>query len=182
MTEEVDDHILRIRACPDYPFAALYRLLGITAVDVFVHPVEHLLNIHPDVAGPYILRFTSLEILGRLAVEVANVLRGRNKPTYTPHLDTGDHVIVINAEKVKLTGAKNEKKIYQDYSGWMGGLKEQTASVIREKHPDRLVTQAVWGMIPHNRLGRQVMTKLKVYAGKDHKHDAQQPEVLEVNA
>lgn len=122
------------------------------------------------------------KVLGRLAVEVANVLRGRNKPTYTPHLDTGDHVIVINASKVKLTGAKNEKKIYQDYSGWMGGLKEQTADVIREKHPDRLVTQAVWGMIPHNRLGREVIKKLKVYAGSDHKHDAQQPEVLEINA
>ena len=91
-------------------------------------------------------------------------------------------MIVINADKVKLTGAKNEKKIYQDYSGWMGGLKERPANAIREKHPERLITQAVWGMIPHNRLGRDIIKKLKVYAGTDHKHEAQKPEVLEINA
>ena len=120
------------------------------------------------------------KVLGRIAVEIANVLRGRNKPIYTPHLDTGDYVIVVNADKVKLTGAKNEKKIYQDYSGWMGGLSERTADVIREKDPERLVQQAVWGMIPSNRLGRKVFKKLKVYAGPDHDHAAQQPEVLDI--
>lgn len=120
------------------------------------------------------------KVLGRMAVEIANVLRGRNKPIYTPHLDTGDYVIVINADKVKLTGAKNEKKVYQDFSGWMGGLSERTADAIREKDPERLVQQAVWGMIPTNRLGRNVFKKLKVYAGPDHDHAAQQPEVLDI--
>ncbi len=120
------------------------------------------------------------KVLGRIAVEIANILRGRNKPIYTPHLDTGDFVIVVNADKVKLTGGKNEKKIYQDYSGWMGGQKEHTADEIRAKNPERLVKQAVWGMVPHNRLGRKVFKKLKVYAGPNHSHDAQKPELLEL--
>ena len=120
------------------------------------------------------------EVLGRLASKVAKLIRGKHKPNFTPHVDCGDNVIVINADKVKLTGAKNEKKIYQDYSGWMGGLSERTADVIREKDPERLVQQAVWGMIPSNRLGRKVFKKLKVYAGPDHDHAAQQPEALDI--
>ncbi|MCK5805110.1 MAG: 50S ribosomal protein L13, partial [Lentisphaeria bacterium] len=112
------------------------------------------------------------------AVKIANILRGKDKPTYTPHLDCGDHVIVINAEKVAMTGNKNTRKIYQDYSGYMGGLKQRTADVIRERDPERLVQQAVWGMMPKGRLGRQQFTKLKVYAGTDHPHEAQQAESL----
>ena len=120
------------------------------------------------------------QVLGRMAVTIANILRGRNKAIYTPHLDTGDFVIVINADKVKLTGAKEEKKIYQTYSGWMGGQKEKTAKEMRAKHPEKLVELAVRGMIPHNRLGRQVITKLKVYAGSEHPHQAQNPQPLSI--
>ena len=115
-------------------------------------------------------------ILGRVAVKIADTLRGKNKPIYTPHLDCGDFVIVINAEKVAMTGNKNTKKIYQDYSGHMGGLKERTADVIRARHPERLIRQAVWGMMPKGRLGRAQFRKLKIYAGSEHPHEAQQAE------
>ena len=118
------------------------------------------------------------QVLGRLAVTIANVLRGRNKPVYTPHVDTGDFVVVVNAEKVKLTGNKESGKIYQNYTGHMGGLKEKTAKEIRAKDPTRLITDAVRGMMPHNRLNRQQLRKLKVYAGNEHPHEAQKPEVL----
>jgi len=119
--------------------------------------------------------------VGRLAAEVANILRGKNKAIFTPHLDTGDFVIVINAEKVRLTGNKEEQKIYKDYTGYPGGLKEATASRIRETNPTRIVSQAVRGMLPKNRLGRQLFSKLKVYAGSEHPHESQQPEVLELS-
>lgn len=114
--------------------------------------------------------------LGRLAVKIANALRGKDKPTYTPHIDTGCFVVVINASKVLLTGNKETQKVYQNYSGYRGGLKETTADVIREKNPERLVNDAVWGMMPHGRLGRSMFKKLKVYAGAEHRHEAQQPE------
>ncbi len=114
--------------------------------------------------------------LGRLAVKLADALRGKDKPTYTPHIDTGPFVIVINAENVKLTGKKELKKTYASYSGYRSGLKEVTAASVREKHPERLIKAAVWGMMPHGRLGRQIFTKLKVYAGMEHPHAAQQPE------
>lgn len=117
---------------------------------------------------------------GRLAVSIANILRGKNKPTFTPHLDTGDFVVVINAEKVKLSGTKNAKKIYKHYTGYPGGLKEYKADFVRETNPTRIISQAVRGMLPHNRLGRQVFTKLKVYAGAEHPHAAQQPVALEL--
>jgi len=116
--------------------------------------------------------------LGRLAVKIADTLRGKNKPTYTPHIDTGDFVIVVNAEKVLLTGNKEEKKIYVDYSGYRGGLKEQKASEVRAKKPERLVRDAVWGMMPHGRLGRTQFRKLKVHAGPEHPHQAQTPEIV----
>jgi large subunit ribosomal protein L13 len=118
---------------------------------------------------------------GRLAVFIADILRGRDKPTYTPHVDTGAFVVVINAEKVKLTGKKEENKIYQDYSGYPSGLKERTAATIRTKHPERIITQAVEGMLPKNRLSRQTMTRLKVFVGPDHPHAAQQVKTLEFN-
>ena len=116
---------------------------------------------------------------GRLAVVIANTLRGRNKPTYTPHVDTGAFVVVINADKIKLTGNKEENKIYQDYSGYSSGLTETKAKDIRAKHPERIITQAVKGMLPTNRQSRQILTRLKVYAGSEHPHAAQQVKELE---
>jgi large subunit ribosomal protein L13 len=117
-------------------------------------------------------------ILGRLAVQIADALRGKDKPIYTPHLDTGDFVVVINAEKVVLSGKKEEQKEYMSYSGWKGGERYRSVTEVREKHPERLIQHAVKGMIPKNRLGRALITKLKVYAGPNHPHIAQQPAVL----
>lgn len=117
-------------------------------------------------------------VLGRLAAQVANVLRGRNKPVYTPHLDTGDFVVVVNAEKVVVTGKKETDKIYMSYSGWKGGEKFTTVARLRAQHPERLIHHAVAGMMPKNRLGRKMLTKLKVYKGSDHPHQAQQPASL----
>lgn len=116
---------------------------------------------------------------GRLAVAIANALRGRNKPTYTPHVDTGAFVVVVNAEKIKLTGNKEEKKIYQDYSGYSSGRTETKAKDIRTKNPERIIMQAVKGMLPTNRQSRQILTRLKVYAGSEHPHAAQQVKELE---
>jgi len=118
-------------------------------------------------------------VLGRLAAQVANILRGKNKPVYTPHLDAGDFVIVINAEKVRVTGKKETKKEFMTYSGWKGGEKYTTVSQIRARHPEKLITHAVRGMVPKNRLGRVLMTKLKVYKGDKHPHEAQQPQTLQ---
>jgi large subunit ribosomal protein L13 len=117
-------------------------------------------------------------VLGRLAVQVANVLRGRNTPVYTPHLDTGDFVVVINAEKVRLSGKKETNKKFMTYSGWKGGEKFTSVAQVRARHPEKLITHAVRGMVPKNRLGRVLMTKLKVYKGKQHPHAAQKPEPL----
>ena len=118
------------------------------------------------------------QILGRLAVTIANALRGRNKPIYTPHVDTGDYVIVINAEKIKLTGSKEEQKKYMFYSGYMGGEKYRTVSDFREKRPEFIITNAVKGMLPKNKLASAMLTKLKVYRGSEHPHEAQQPSPL----
>ena len=114
-------------------------------------------------------------VLGRLAVKIADTIRGKNKPIYTPHLDCGDFVVVINAEKVMATGRKETQKIYQNYTGYMGGLKERPLAVIRARDPERLIRQAVWGMMPKGRLGRAQFRKLKIYAGPEHPHEAQQP-------
>lgn len=119
--------------------------------------------------------------LGRLASEVASILRGKNKPTYTPHVDTGDHVIVINAEKIVLTGNKLNNKIYRRHSGWPGGMKEMKYSQLMAKSPEKAIELAVKGMLPHNSLGRSMFKKLKVYKGPEHEHQAQKPEVLEIN-
>lgn len=119
-------------------------------------------------------------VLGRLAAKVANVLRGKNKPTYTAHLDAGDFVVVINAEKVVVTGKKEEEKLFMTYSGWKGGEKFASVAKIRADHPEKLITHAVKGMIPKNRLGRVLLTKLKVYKGSAHPHSAQQPAALAV--
>jgi large subunit ribosomal protein L13 len=117
-------------------------------------------------------------VLGRLAAQVANILRGKNKPVYTPHLDAGDFVVVINAEKVRVTGKKETEKKFMTYSGWKGGEKYRSVEQIRARHPEKLITHAVRGMVPKNRLGRVLMTKLKVYKGGEHPHSAQQPEKL----
>ena len=116
--------------------------------------------------------------LGRLASEVAKVLRGKNKPTFTPHVDTGDYVIVVNAEKIAVTGKKMDQKIYYSHSDYVGGLKAATLKEMLAKHPERVIEHAVKGMLPKGPLGRQMYTKLFVYAGPDHKHAAQKPEVL----
>lgn len=118
------------------------------------------------------------QILGRLAVRIADVLRGKNKPTYTPHLDTGDFVIVINSEKIGVTGNKLKNKEYQRYSGYPGGQKVQTLETVLTKQPERVIRHAVKGMVPSGPLGRKMLTKLKVYAGEQHPHQAQQPKPL----
>ncbi len=118
--------------------------------------------------------------LGRLASEIAMVLRGKNKPTYTPHIDTGDFVIVINAEKVAVTGKKRAQKLYRRHSGRPGGMKTETFAKLQARIPERIIEQAVKGMLPKNSLGRKLFTKLKVYAGDTHPHQAQKPEVLTI--
>ena len=117
-------------------------------------------------------------VLGRLATRVATILRGKHKPIYTPHVDTGDHVIIINADKVVLTGKKLDQKIYRRHSGYIGGLKETPYREMMEKKPELVVSEAIRGMVPHNALGRKMMKKLRVYRGAEHEHAAQMPEVL----
>ncbi|MGG6294245.1 50S ribosomal protein L13 [Leptolyngbya sp. AN02str] len=118
--------------------------------------------------------------LGRLASEIAMVLRGKNKPSFTPHLDTGDFVVVINAEEIDVTGKKREQKLYRRHSGRPGGMKVETFNKLQDRLPERIIEQAVKGMLPKNTLGRQLFTKLKVYTGPNHPHQAQQPEVLTI--
>ena len=120
------------------------------------------------------------KVLGQVAVEAANLLRGKNKTIFTPHVDCGDYVIIINAKEVMLTGNKLDDKIYYDHSGYVGGLRERTAKVMREEYPVEMMERAIKGMLPHNRLGRQMYKKLFVYAGSEHKQMAQKPEVLEL--
>lgn len=118
--------------------------------------------------------------LGRLASEVANVLRGKNKPTYTPHIDTGDYVIVVNAEKIQVTGKKLDQKIYYHHSEYVGGMKEATLREMMQKKPEFVITHTVKGMLPKGPLGRQMLKKLHVYAGPEHNHAAQKPETLDI--
>lgn len=117
-------------------------------------------------------------VLGEVAVAAARLLRGKNKALFTPHVDCGDFVVVINAEKVRLTGKKEEQKTYTSFSGYVGNQKRETVRKVRERRPELIVERAVTGMIPHNRLGRQIVKKLKVYTGDQHPHEAQQPETL----
>ena len=121
------------------------------------------------------------QTLGRLATEVASVLRGKNKASYTPHLDTGDFVVVVNAEKVKVSGSKPQQKLYRRHSGRPGGMKVETFAHLQERLPERIVEKAIKGMLPHNALGRQMFRKLKVYKGVDHPHSAQQPQPLQLD-
>ena len=118
--------------------------------------------------------------LGRLASQVAQILRGKNKPTYTPHVDTGDFVVVVNADKIKITGAKATDKVYYHHTGYVGHLKSETFTEAMEKHPTRVIEHAVKGMLPKGTLGHQMIKKLKVYAGPEHPHQAQQPRKIEL--
>lgn len=118
------------------------------------------------------------QVVGRLATNVAAVLRGKHKPTFTPNVDTGDYVIIVNADKVRLTGNKENKKTYRYHTGFPGGIREIPYAELLEKHPERILEKAIKGMLPHNKLGRQMYKKLKVYAGPEHAHAAQMPEEL----
>lgn len=120
------------------------------------------------------------KVLGRLSTTIAKILTGKNKPMYTPFLDTGDHVIVINAEKIRLTGKKESDKMYRHHSGYPGGLKESAARFVRAEKPEAMIEEAVWGMLPKNKLGRKMLKKLKVYRGTNHPHQAQTPEKIDV--
>ncbi|HHL73491.1 MAG TPA: 50S ribosomal protein L13 [Bacteroidetes bacterium] len=119
------------------------------------------------------------QTLGRLASRIATILRGKHKPYFTPHLDTGDFVIVINAEKINVTGKKAQQKVYSRHTGYPGGLRQVTFEDLRRTYPQRIISKAVWGMLPHNKLGRKLLKKLKVYGGPEHPHVAQSPEPLE---
>jgi large subunit ribosomal protein L13 len=120
------------------------------------------------------------KVLGRLSTVIAKILTGKNKPTYTPFLDTGDHVIVINAEKIVLSGKKETDKIYRSHSLYPGGLKSKQARFVRAEKPESMIEEAVWGMLPKNKLGRKMLKKLKVYRGANHPHQAQMPESIDV--
>ena len=133
-----------------------------------------------DIKRAWFLVDANDKVLGKLAVRIADILRGKHKPTFAPHMDTGDFVVVINAEKVRLTGKKEEQKIYARYSGYRSGLKEFKASAIRQKHPDWLIKLAVKGMMPKGALNRAAFSHLKVYAGDKHPHAAQNPQPVEL--
>jgi len=120
------------------------------------------------------------KVLGRLATEIARYLRGKHKPEYTPHVDTGDHIVVVNADKVRVTGRKTTDKMYYRHTGHPGGIKAQSFAELRDKHPERIIERAVKGMLPRNPLGRAMFKKLHVYAGSEHKHHAQQPKQLDI--
>ena len=120
------------------------------------------------------------QTLGRLATQIASVLRGKHKPTYSPHMDVGDHIIVINADKIQVTGRKAEQKVYYRHTGYPGGIRSTPYARMLERHPERILRKAVWGMLPHNVLGRQVYKKLRVYKGPEHRHAAQKPQVLDL--
>lgn len=118
--------------------------------------------------------------LGRLAVQVATVLRGKNKPQFTPHVDCGDFVVIINADKIEVSGAKEEQKLYRRHSGYPGGFKQETLRALRDRRPTAIIERAVKGMLPHTRLGARQFTKLKVYAGAEHPHEAQKPQTMNI--
>lgn len=143
-----------------------------------VNPAKTFMLRPQDVRRRWYVVDATDQVLGRLASRIATVLRGKQKPEYTPHVDCGDFVIVVNAARVRLTGRKWDQKLYRHHTGYPGGLKRETARQLLARRPDQLVHRAVWGMLPHNRLGRRVMDKLKVYPGPEHPHAAQKPEPL----
>ena len=133
-----------------------------------------------DVIRDWYLVDADNQVLGRIATSIANVLRGKNKPTYTPSIDTGDFVIVVNAEKIMLTGAKFDDKIYYSHSGFPGGIKSISAGKLLQKRPEEVIRKAVKGMLPKNKLSRHMLSKLKIYAGSEHPHKAQQPKTIQL--
>ncbi len=135
----------------------------------------------PEIERKWFVTDATGKTLGRLATEVASILAGKRSPKYTPYIDVGDHVIVVNAEKVKLTGLKSEKKVYRRYTGFPGGLREESFLRLLKRRPEKVIEEAVEGMLPKTKMGRQMATKLQVYRGDQHPHQAQQPQVLEVN-
>ena len=135
-----------------------------------------------DVVSKWFVVDAEDKVLGRLATRVATILRGKHKPIFTPHVDTGDHVVIINAERIRLTGRKWNQKKYIHHSQYPGGLKEIVAAKLLKQKPTEIVRFAVWGMIPHNRLGRQMMKKLRIYVGNEHPHQAQKPEIMDLKA
>jgi large subunit ribosomal protein L13 len=139
----------------------------------------HLPKSDPNAAKWYVVDAAD-QRLGRLATQIAMILRGKNKPTFTPHIDTGDFVVVINAEKIQVTGKKSTQKLYRRHSGRPGGMKTETFAKLQARLPERIIEQAVKGMLPKNSMGRHLFTKMKVYAGPDHPHAAQNPEVLKI--
>lgn len=132
-----------------------------------------------DITNDWVLVDANGKNLGRLASKISSILLGKNKPTFTPGVDTGDYVVVVNAERITVTGNKMEDKYYYRHSGYPGGLKRINLKDQLAKYPDRVIRQAVWGMLPHNRYGRKVIKKLKIYAGPDHPHEAQHPKAIE---
>lgn len=133
-----------------------------------------------DIKREWYLVDASGKVLGRLASRVASILKGKHKPTYSPHLDVGDHVIIINADKIKVTGKKFHQKMYYHHTGYPGGLRSVSFRKIFQEKPERILYHAIWGMLPHNRLGRKMIKKLRIYAGAEHPHQAQKPKVLEL--
>ncbi len=133
-----------------------------------------------DITRKWFVIDASGKSLGRVAAAVASVLRGKNKPIFTPHVDCGDHVIVINAEKVKLTGKKLEKKYYRYHTGWVGGLKEIQYKTLMAQRPERALMLAIKGMVPDTTIGRKALTRVRIYKGEKHQHEAQKPELLEI--
>ena len=147
------------------------------------HPVRSTVSTRlADVERQWFVVDVADQVLGRAASQIASVLRGKHKPSFTPHVDTGDFVIVVNAKSVKLTGRKAERKIYYRHTGYMGGIREMTAGRMREKHSERMIEKAVRGMLPKGPLGRKMLSKLKVYSGAEHPHAAQKPAPMEVKA
>lgn len=134
----------------------------------------------PEIERKWYLVDANGKILGRLASQIATILRGKHKPIYSPHMDVGDHVIIINAEKIRVTGKKASNKRYYRHTGYPGGLRFDTYAALMQKHPERILEKAIRGMLPHNKLGRKMYKKLKVYAGEDHPHQAQKPEKIEI--
>lgn len=146
----------------------------------FVFKMKTFTAKQKDIIREWYVVDASQQPLGRLASQVAVLLKGKHKPIYTPHLDTGDFVIIVNAEKVKVTGKKVEQKTYYRHSGYLGGLKQQSLAELISKKPEEVIYKAVYGMLPHNRLGRKMIKKLKVYAGSEHPHGAQNPKAWEL--
>jgi large subunit ribosomal protein L13 len=133
-----------------------------------------------DIHRKWLVADAEGKVLGRFASEVAHILKGKHKPTYTPHLDTGDHVVIINAEKIRVTGKKLEDKIYTRYSGYPGGLKKRTLQKVLDTRPTFALEHAIRGMLPKNKLGRKMMKKVRIYAGSEHKQSSQKPEPIEL--